>query len=73
MARPERLIRIGLCRSSPLRGALRASKTLTRFVELESSSSSKPALNLCAAKRRTEPRIAVEALRYLQVRLKAVY
>ena len=30
-----------------------------------------PALNPCAAKRRTEPRIAVEALRYLQVRLKA--
>ena len=27
------LIRIGLGRSSPLRGALRASKTLTRFVE----------------------------------------
>jgi hypothetical protein len=40
MARPERLIQIAFGRSSPLWGALRASKTLARFVELESSPAS---------------------------------
>jgi len=40
MARPERLIQIALGRSSPLRGALRASKTLARFIEQKFSSSS---------------------------------
>jgi hypothetical protein len=34
MARPARLIRIAFGRSSPRWGALRASKTLARFVEL---------------------------------------
>jgi hypothetical protein len=34
LARPTRLIQIAFGRSSPLRGALRASKTLARFVEL---------------------------------------
>jgi len=41
VARPERWIQIALGRSSPLRGALRASKTLVRFFEQEFSSSSR--------------------------------
>jgi hypothetical protein len=36
MARPTGLTRIASRRSSPLRGALRASKTLARFVERSS-------------------------------------
>ncbi len=40
MACPERLIQIALGRSSPLQGALRASKTLARFFEQEFSSGS---------------------------------
>ena len=41
IAPSEGLIQIGWGRSSPLRGALRASKTLARFFELELSSSSR--------------------------------
>jgi len=36
LARPTGLIQIAFGRSSPLRGALRASKTLARFVEQSS-------------------------------------
>ncbi len=50
LARPERLIQIALRRSSPLRGALRASKTLARFFEQQFSSSSRHIKNKKAPK-----------------------